>query len=112
MNWSTLDAKRLSLIKAVVREHTRAALRVQVSDDVTRLRACALLGQVSTFYANRENTLAAMNWSTLDAKRLSLIKAVVREHTRAALRVQVNRPSSRQAKAPLLVREQTLRSAI
>ena len=69
-------------------------------DDVTRLRACALLGQVSTFYANRENTLAAMNWTTLDAKRLSLIKAVVREHTRAALRLRVNAPSGRQSKAP------------
>jgi AcrR family transcriptional regulator len=73
-------------------------------DDVTRLRACALLGQMSTFYANRENTLAAMNWTTLDAKRLSLIKAVVREHTRAALRVPVDLPSSRKVKAPARTR--------
>ncbi len=55
------------------------------SDDLTRLRACAILGQVNTFYANRDNTLAAMNWPAFDDKRLALIKSVIREHTRAAL---------------------------
>jgi TetR/AcrR family transcriptional regulator, regulator of cefoperazone and chloramphenicol sensitivity len=53
--------------------------------ELTRLRACALLGQVSSFYANREQTLALMGWAELDERRLALIKAVVREHTRAAL---------------------------
>jgi len=57
------------------------------SDDVIRLRACAILGQVNTFYANRENTLAAMNWPEFDDKRLALIKSVVREHTCAALNI-------------------------
>jgi AcrR family transcriptional regulator len=71
-----------------------------VADEVTRLRACAILGQVSTFYANRENTLAAMNWSQLDARRLLLIKAVVREHTRAALRARVRTPSPPRTKTP------------
>jgi TetR/AcrR family transcriptional regulator, regulator of cefoperazone and chloramphenicol sensitivity len=69
-----------------------------VEDVVTRLRACALLGQVSTFYANRENTLAAMNWTALDPPRLALIKAVVREHTRAALRASVRIPSRPRAR--------------
>jgi TetR/AcrR family transcriptional regulator, regulator of cefoperazone and chloramphenicol sensitivity len=85
-------------------ELVAAATQQAPGDDVTRLRACALLGQVSTFYANRENTLAAMNWSTLDANRLSLIKAVVREHTRAALRVPVRLPSSRKVKPPARAR--------
>ncbi len=56
-------------------------------DEVIRLRACAILGQVNTFYANRENTLAAMNWPQFDDQRLALIKSVVREHTRAALNI-------------------------
>jgi AcrR family transcriptional regulator len=71
-----------------------AATQRPVDDEVTRLRACAILGQVSTFYANRENTLATLNWAGLDARRLALIKAVVREHTRAALRARVQAPST------------------
>ncbi len=59
------------------------------SDDVTRLRACAILGQVNTFYANRENTLAAMNWPEFDDERLALIKSVIRQHTCAALNANV-----------------------
>jgi AcrR family transcriptional regulator len=55
------------------------------NDDVTRLRASAILGQVSSFYTDRANTLAAMNWSRFDEHGIALIKAVVREHTRAAL---------------------------
>jgi AcrR family transcriptional regulator len=55
------------------------------NDEVTRLRACAILGQVSSFHANRENTLTAMKWSQFDQTGLALIKNVVREHTRAAL---------------------------
>jgi TetR/AcrR family transcriptional regulator, regulator of cefoperazone and chloramphenicol sensitivity len=62
--------------------------------ELTRLRACALLAQVSSFYANREQTLAVMGWAELDARRLALIKAVVREHTRAALAARVPQASS------------------
>jgi TetR/AcrR family transcriptional regulator, regulator of cefoperazone and chloramphenicol sensitivity len=52
----------------------------------TRLRACTVLGQLSSLYANRENTLAVMGWSQFDERALALIKDVVCEHTRAALR--------------------------
>ncbi len=55
------------------------------SADVTRLRTCTLLGQVSTLYSNRENTLAILGWRQFDARGLALIKNVLREHTRAAL---------------------------
>ncbi|HTV49801.1 MAG TPA: CerR family C-terminal domain-containing protein [Steroidobacteraceae bacterium] len=58
-------------------------------DELTRLRACAILGQVSSFHSNRANTLAVMNWSEIDERRLGLIKAVVREHTQAALRAAI-----------------------
>ncbi len=58
---------------------------VAAGTEVTRLRACTVMGQVSSLYANRENTLTVMGWSHFDARGLALIKAVVREHTRAAL---------------------------
>lgn len=62
------------------------ATRCPVRSEVTRLRACTVLGQVSALCANREKTLAIMGWSQFDERGLALIKAVVREHTRAALR--------------------------
>jgi TetR/AcrR family transcriptional regulator, regulator of cefoperazone and chloramphenicol sensitivity len=52
---------------------------------LTRLRACVVLGQVSSLYENRAHTLAAMGWSHFDEHALALIKLVVREHTRGAL---------------------------
>jgi TetR/AcrR family transcriptional regulator, regulator of cefoperazone and chloramphenicol sensitivity len=52
---------------------------------LTRLRACVLLGQVSSLYENRTHMLAAMGWSIVDEHALALIKSVVCEHTRAAL---------------------------
>jgi AcrR family transcriptional regulator len=52
---------------------------------LTRLRACMLLGQVSSLYENGAHTLAVMDWPQFDEQALALIKAVVREHTRGAL---------------------------
>jgi TetR/AcrR family transcriptional regulator, regulator of cefoperazone and chloramphenicol sensitivity len=56
-----------------------------VKAEVTRVRACAILGQVSSLHANRENTLAALGRREFDAEVLTLIKGVIREHTRASL---------------------------
>lgn len=55
------------------------------ADDIVRVKAAALLGQVSTFLTNREATLAALNWPDFDVQRLQIIKTVVRAHTRAIL---------------------------
>ncbi|HEY4341609.1 MAG TPA: CerR family C-terminal domain-containing protein [Steroidobacteraceae bacterium] len=55
------------------------------SDEVIRVKATAILGQISTFLTNRESTLEALNWTDFDAQRLQTIKTVVREHTRAIL---------------------------
>jgi AcrR family transcriptional regulator len=55
------------------------------ADEITRIKAAAILGQVSTFHTNRENTLAALKWPGFDAPRLQMIKSVIREHTRAIL---------------------------
>ena len=54
-------------------------------DEVTRIKAVAILGQVSTFHTNRESTLETLKWCEFDPTRLQLIKTVIREHTRAIL---------------------------
>jgi AcrR family transcriptional regulator len=55
------------------------------ADEITRIKAAAILGQVSTFHTNRESTLDALKWPDFDAPRLQMIKSVIREHTRAIL---------------------------
>ena len=50
-----------------------------------RVKAAAILGQVSTFLTNRESTLAALKWPDYHAQRLQIIKTVIRAHTRAIL---------------------------
>jgi TetR/AcrR family transcriptional regulator, regulator of cefoperazone and chloramphenicol sensitivity len=55
------------------------------TDELIRVKAAAILGQISTFLTNRESTLEALNWPDFDAQRLQTIKTVVREHTRAIL---------------------------
>jgi TetR/AcrR family transcriptional regulator, regulator of cefoperazone and chloramphenicol sensitivity len=52
---------------------------------VIRIKAAAILGQLTTFLTNRESTMEALNWPEFTAQRLQLIKTVVREHTRAIL---------------------------
>jgi AcrR family transcriptional regulator len=55
------------------------------ADTITRIKAAAILGQMSTFHTNRESTLEALKWPAFDAPRLQMIKTVIREHTRAIL---------------------------
>jgi AcrR family transcriptional regulator len=55
------------------------------ADEIVRVKAAAILGQVSTFLTNREATLLALNWPDFDVQRLQMIKTVVRAHTRAIL---------------------------
>jgi AcrR family transcriptional regulator len=55
------------------------------TDEITRLKAAAILGQVSTFHTNRESTMEAMKWADFDVPKLQMIKKVIREHTRAIL---------------------------
>jgi AcrR family transcriptional regulator len=54
-------------------------------DEVMRIRALAIFGQVSTFHTNRESTIEVLKWPDFDAERLQMIKTVIREHTRAIL---------------------------
>jgi TetR/AcrR family transcriptional regulator, regulator of cefoperazone and chloramphenicol sensitivity len=62
-----------------------AAANDSSGSKLTRLRACLLLGQVSSLYQNRAHTLAVMDWSHFDAHALALIKSVICEHARGAL---------------------------
>ena len=55
------------------------------ADEVMRIKALAILGQVSTFHTNRESTMEVLKWPDFDAQRLQMIKTVIREHTRAIL---------------------------
>jgi AcrR family transcriptional regulator len=55
------------------------------ADEIVRIKAAAILGQVTTFLTNREATLMALNWPDFDVQRLQIIKTVVRAHTRAIL---------------------------
>jgi AcrR family transcriptional regulator len=64
-------------------------------DEVIRVKAAAILGQISTFLTNRESTMEVLNWTEFDAQRLQTIKTVVREHTRAILGARTgSRPRS------------------
>jgi AcrR family transcriptional regulator len=54
--------------------------------ELTRLRACTLVGMVSHLCTHRDQTLAMMHWPRLTQQRLALIKSVVRENTRCLLK--------------------------
>jgi AcrR family transcriptional regulator len=72
-----------------------AAMWHAAGGKLTRLRACVLLGQVSSLYESGAHTLTVMGWSHFDEHALALIKSVVREHTRSAL--ATSRASATQA---------------
>ncbi|HTV78632.1 MAG TPA: CerR family C-terminal domain-containing protein [Steroidobacteraceae bacterium] len=61
------------------------------ADELTRIRAAAILGQVTTFHTNRESTLDALKWPDYHAQRLQMLKTVIRDHTRAILDAPVRR---------------------
>jgi AcrR family transcriptional regulator len=63
------------------------------SDEIIRIKAAAILGQVTTFLTNRESTMEALNWPEFNHERLQVIKTVVRQHTKAILNAAI--PTSR-----------------
>jgi AcrR family transcriptional regulator len=56
------------------------------TSDVVRLRTLLIVGQVQWVHASRDKAMKIMQWSKLDRAKVALIKQIVREHTRAALR--------------------------
>jgi AcrR family transcriptional regulator len=62
-----------------------ATITDSTSDEISRLRALLILGQIHWMNARREEVFRIMRWSKLDNDKLSLIKQTVREHTRLVL---------------------------
>lgn len=54
-------------------------------NDEARLRAIAIIGQVSAFHVYREGSLQLLGWPDFNGPRRDTIKAVLRAHTQAAL---------------------------
>lgn len=71
--------------------------------DETLIRTTALLGQLTVFQVSRRTALTVLEWQTIDAKQLAVIKRIIREHTIALLRSLVSvrkaaaKPRSRRA---------------
>jgi TetR/AcrR family transcriptional regulator, regulator of cefoperazone and chloramphenicol sensitivity len=55
-------------------------------DDETLIRTMALSGQLMVFQMARRSALTALNWDSINAERLALIKRVIREQTTALLK--------------------------
>ena len=58
-------------------------------DSETLIRTMALQGQMVVFQIKRRSMLAALNWDSLNASRIALLKRIVREHTTALLESMV-----------------------
>lgn len=80
-------------MRALALALTAQAIRVSPEEEVVRLRALLILSQLSSFHNNREQAMQAMGWNRLDAGRARLLRATVREHTRAIV-LAARRPSS------------------
>ena len=59
------------------------------TDDETLIRTMALNGQLSVFQIFRRSALTALNWDSLDPKRLALLKRIIREQTTVLLQSMV-----------------------
>jgi TetR/AcrR family transcriptional regulator, regulator of cefoperazone and chloramphenicol sensitivity len=75
-------------------------------NEEVRIRAIALSGQFQVFHVCRRMALALLDWDEIDMERQALIKEVVRDHTRALLRVftaekRLHRPNGRRRRRPL-----------
>jgi AcrR family transcriptional regulator len=57
----------------------------RAQDEIVRIRTTVIMSQVNAFHINRESTLKHLGWPDFGGERLSLIKSLLRRHTRAAL---------------------------
>lgn len=77
------------------------------ADEETRVRALALSGQHQIFHVCRRMALVLLDWDEIDAAGQALIKRVVRDHTRDALRAIT---AERRAPSPARLVRATRRS--
>jgi AcrR family transcriptional regulator len=55
------------------------------ADDVIRLRTMLILSQVHAVHSGRENMARFMRWKKFDGDKITLIKHLIGQHTRAAI---------------------------
>ena len=75
--------KRISSVSAQI---ISRLLGRPASDDETLIRNMALKGQLTVFQVMRRSALTALNWDTVNAERLVLIKKIILEQTAVLLR--------------------------
>lgn len=68
------------------------AIGASADDEQTRLRTTLVLSQITALHINSENTLSIMGWDDFGGDRLSLVKALLRSHTVAAVLGKIDRP--------------------
>jgi hypothetical protein len=59
------------------------------SDQRTRIRSLALIGQLKAFYLGRASALERLGWPDLSGPRLQMVKDIIRTQTRAALATEL-----------------------
>lgn len=55
-------------------------------DEETLVRTLMMNGQMHVFHFARRSLLAKLNWDTIDARRLALLRSTIRDHVTALLR--------------------------
>jgi TetR/AcrR family transcriptional regulator, regulator of cefoperazone and chloramphenicol sensitivity len=70
-------------------------------DEETLVRTMMLGGQMHIFHFARRSMLAKLNWDTIDANRLALLKRVIRRHTSVLLRSMAKERDAESAVRPL-----------
>lgn len=65
-------------------------------DEKVKLRALILSSQIAGLHRDREHVLAELGWPDFGGPRLTAVKEIVREHTRAAIQA-ARRPEGAQA---------------
>ena len=63
-------------------------------DEETMVRTMMLSGQLHVFHFARKSVLHKLNWDTIDANRLALLKRVIRDHISALLRSMATKRDS------------------
>jgi len=78
--------KRLSAVTSTIVGRLRGC---PADEEETLIRTMTLTGQLTVFQCAPRSFLARLNWDAVDARRLALLKRVIREQTEALLRWMV-----------------------
>jgi AcrR family transcriptional regulator len=70
-------------LKAAAIGLVACALKRDTTDAEVRLRAILILSQLAALHTHHDSTLATVGWPDFDADRLTVVKAVLRQHVTA-----------------------------